>query len=247
MKMLQPYLGGTGQQPHIAGPCLFPRAPAGPPWPARLAPPTRSQMAYTLNLPEKLNATAYIRSLGRPQIVPRYSGQRLGHAGPPGLPARTEAAIKQRRRQTRTTRRSGRQPARSTASISPQSRLIAHEYRNAVKHVFQASFELPVPAVLGEASRQAVQRRVAPGVNRVRGIEQLTGAVRVLDCLSLLSRADRAQAADNRGRGRLPGGSAAIVPHRVRTGEGAVARFRIAQRHGAGFQKQVAEQEAVEC
>src|SRR5216683_6013858 len=131
-------------------------------------------------------------------------------SGDLGLPARTEAAIKQRRRQTRTTRRSGRQPARSTASISPQSRLIAHEYRNAVKHVFQASFELPVPAVLGEASRQAVQRRVAPGVNRVRGIEQLTGAVRVLDCLSLLSRADRAQAADNRGRGRLPGGSAAI-------------------------------------
>ena len=67
MKMLQPYLGGTGQQPHIAGPCLFPRAPAGPPWPARLAPSTRSQMAYTLNLHEKLNAAAYIRSLECPQ------------------------------------------------------------------------------------------------------------------------------------------------------------------------------------
>ena len=62
----------------------------------------------------------------------------------------------------------------------------------------QASFDLPVPAVLGEAGRQAVQCRVAPGVNRVRGIEQLTRAARVLDCLSLLGRADRAQTADNR-------------------------------------------------
>src|SRR5260221_7824417 len=64
MKMLQPYLGGTGQQPHIAGPCLFPRAPAGPPWPARLAPPPRTQMPYTLNLLGKLNTPPYPKSLG---------------------------------------------------------------------------------------------------------------------------------------------------------------------------------------
>ena len=91
------------------------------------------------------------------------------------------------------------------ASISPEGRLTGHEYRNAVQHVFQASLELPVPAVLGEASRQAAQGRVAPRVNHVGGIEQLTGALRILDRLSLPGRADRAQAADDRGRGRLPG------------------------------------------
>src|SRR5258708_1204652 len=84
MKMLQPYLGGTGQQPHTAGPCLFPRAPAGPPWPARLAPPTRSQLAYTLHLPEKLNPAAYTRSLGGPQIGAAV----LREAHPPRRPAR---------------------------------------------------------------------------------------------------------------------------------------------------------------
>ena len=39
------------------------------------------------------------------------------------------------------------------ASIWPDSRVVGHEHPNAVKHVFQARFELPLPPVLGEARR----------------------------------------------------------------------------------------------
>jgi hypothetical protein len=47
----------------------------------------------------------------------------------------------------------GRQRPRFTASIPPDIRVAGHERRNAVKHVFQAGFELPLPPVLGESRR----------------------------------------------------------------------------------------------
>ena len=47
----------------------------------------------------------------------------------------------------------GRQRPRFTASISPDIRVAGHEGRNAVKHVFQARFELALPPVLGESRR----------------------------------------------------------------------------------------------
>jgi hypothetical protein len=47
----------------------------------------------------------------------------------------------------------GRQRPRFTASIWPGIRVVGHERRNAVKHVFQARFELSRPPVLGESRR----------------------------------------------------------------------------------------------
>jgi hypothetical protein len=47
----------------------------------------------------------------------------------------------------------GRQRPRFTASIPADIRAVGHERCNAVKHVFQARFELPLPPVLGESRR----------------------------------------------------------------------------------------------
>ena len=47
------------------------------------------------------------------------------------------------------------------------------EHRDAVEHMGQACFEFLFPAVLGEPGRQAVHRRETPGVDLVRGVEQL--------------------------------------------------------------------------
>ena len=47
----------------------------------------------------------------------------------------------------------GRQRPRFKASTSPGIRVVGHERCNAVKHVFQARFELPLPPVLGESRR----------------------------------------------------------------------------------------------
>ena len=46
-----------------------------------------------------------------------------------------------------------------TASASPGARPVGHETPNAVEHMGQACLELLLPLILGEAGRQAVQRR----------------------------------------------------------------------------------------
>jgi len=93
-------------------------------------------------------------------------------------------------------------------SASPEVRLVGHEHRDLVEHGFQTCFELGCPAVLGEPGRQAVHRREMPGVDLGRRVDQRERAVGVLDRLPLLSRARRAQAAENRIGGRSPAGSA---------------------------------------
>ena len=133
-----------------------------------------------------------------------------------------------------------RSPGRSVARIA------GHEHRDPVEHGCQACFELRCPAVLGEPGRQAVHRRETPGVDLACRIDQLARAAGVLDHLPLLSGAGRAQAAENRIRGRSPGGFAAVARSGVGAAEGSVTRLGIPERHGAGFQQQVTEQEAVE-
>jgi hypothetical protein len=70
----------------------------------------------------------------------------------------------------------GRRLSRLPALIPPVVRVIDPGRGNAVEHVFQASLEFPIPAVLGESRCQAVHRRETPGVNLIRRIEQLARA-----------------------------------------------------------------------
>jgi hypothetical protein len=51
-------------------------------------------------------------------------------------------------------------------------------------------FERLFPAVLGEPCRQGAQRRETPGVDVIRGVEQLSRAAGVLDRLPLIALAD---------------------------------------------------------
>ena len=86
---------------------------------------------------------------------------------PAGLPARTGTGTREMASAGQTRQTVRRQRPRFTASISPDIGITGHEHRNAVKHVFQARFELPVPPVLGKSRRQAVHRGETPGVNLV--------------------------------------------------------------------------------
>ena len=144
-----------GPQPHL-GPHGLGLAPSSP---------TRSRITYTLNLHEKLTPEACRVHLS-------------GAAIPTGLHVSRKAVYGRGSRLYLNETRGGagrkdqgddpgRQGPPSTASISPEIRVAGHEHRNAVKHVFQARFELPVPPVLGKSRRQAVHRGETPSVNLV--------------------------------------------------------------------------------
>ena len=85
-----------------------------------------------------------------------------------------------------------------TTSASSEARLVGHETRNAVEHVGQACLELLLPLILGEAGRQAVQRRETPGVDLVRGVDELARADGVCDRCPLLRRTGGTQPAGHR-------------------------------------------------
>jgi hypothetical protein len=70
-----------------------------------------------------------------------------------------------------------------TASASSEARPVGHETRNAVEHLGQACLELLLPLILGEAGRPAVQRRETPGIDLVRGVDELARAAVVRDRL----------------------------------------------------------------
>src|SRR6202034_1862313 len=189
----------------------------------------------------KLTSETYIGSLQRPLSSAAVQPTARGTSAIQGARRRRLAHGGTGIRQTAPTR-NGRG---SGASISREIWPIGHDRRNAVKHVLQACFELPFPEVLGQSCCKAVHRRETPGVDLVRGIEQLTRAVGVLNGLPLLSRAGWAQAARNRVGGCASGRSATIRDS-VGTGEGPVARLGVPERHSAGFQEQVTKQEAIE-
>jgi hypothetical protein len=70
-----------------------------------------------------------------------------------------------------------------TTSASSEARPVGHETRNAVEHLGQACLELLLPLILGEAGRPAVQRRETPGIDLVRGVDELARAAGVRDRL----------------------------------------------------------------
>src|SRR5690348_2870178 len=85
-----------------------------------------------------------------------------------------------------------------TTSASAEARAAGHETRNAVEHMGQACLELLFPLILGEAGRQAVQRRETPGVDLVRGVDELAWAAGVRDRRPLLRRTAGTQPAGHR-------------------------------------------------
>src|ERR1700730_2308260 len=82
-----------------------------------------------------------------------------------------------------------------SASASSEARPVGHETRNAVEHMGQALLELLFPLILGKAGRQAVQCRETPGVDLVRGVDELTRAAGVRDRRPLLRRTGGTQPA----------------------------------------------------
>src|SRR5580693_5172536 len=122
-----------------------PRAPSGCPL------TTRSRTAYTLNLHQKLTWEAYIVHLTAWPSCPRSTSGARPFTAKVSRPRRDRIRVTASAGKIRQTAR--RQRPRFPASISPDIRIAGHERRNAVKHVFQARFELPLPPVLGESRR----------------------------------------------------------------------------------------------
>jgi hypothetical protein len=128
-------------------------ARARSPCAVRLAPTTRNRMTYTINLHQKLIWEAYSVHLAAWLSCP---GGSTSAARPS-----TAGVSRPRRNRIRETVPAGKirqtVPAGNgrglRASIGPDIRGVDHEHRNAVKHVFQARFELPLPPVLGESRR----------------------------------------------------------------------------------------------